>query len=258
MTIAVVTGAAGGIGKALNRTLGAIGHTIAVVDLEADRCAAEVAALIAAGIDAFAAPADIADARAVEAMAAAVLGRGDVAIVINNAGKASAPSFEAAASVEDWHDAQAINLNGAYYVARQFLPGMKAARAGVIVNIASTNGFGAYGNPAYSVAKAGLLHLTRQLAVEYGPFGIRALSIVPASVRTPAWDHRLAKNPKLFDEILQFYPLRRIIEPQDVANVVAFAVSDAARAITGSELIVDCGALAGNSLIADLITEADA
>jgi NAD(P)-dependent dehydrogenase (short-subunit alcohol dehydrogenase family) len=257
MTIAVVTGGAGGIGRALNRTLGRLGPTIAVVDLEPDRCASEVAALAAEGIDAFAAPADIADASAVDAMAKFVLARGSVAIVVNNAGKASAPSFEAAASVADWHEAQSINLNGAYYVARQFLPGMKAARAGVIVNIASTNGFGAYGNPAYSVAKAGLLHLTRQLAVEYGPFGIRAVSVVPASVRTPAWDHRLAKNPALFDEILKYYPLRRIVEPQDVANVVAFAVSDGARAISGSELIVDCGALAGNSQISDLITEAD-
>ena len=79
----------------------------------------------------------------------------------------------------------------------------------------------------------------------------------PGSVRTPAWDHRLQKNPRLFDEILKFYPLRRIVEPEDVANVVAFAVSDAARAITGSELVVDCGALAGNSLMADLITDAD-
>jgi NAD(P)-dependent dehydrogenase (short-subunit alcohol dehydrogenase family) len=258
MSIAVVTGAAGGIGRALNRTLGRQGHTVAVVDLEADRCAAEVASLAAEGIDAFAAPADIADAGAVEAMARIVLARGAVAVVVNNAGRASAPSFEAASGVADWHEAQSVNLNGAYYVARQFLPGMKAATSGVIVNIASTNGFGAYGNPAYSVAKAGLLHFTRQLAVEYGPFGIRAVSVVPASVRTPAWDHRLAKNPKLFDEILKFYPLRRIVEPQDVANVVAFAVSDAARAISGSELVVDCGALAGNSLIADLITEADA
>lgn len=256
MSIAVVTGAAGGIGRAINRALGRAGYTIAVVDLEPERCAAEVAELADEGLEAFAAPADITNPSAVAAMGVDVLAHGDVALVVNNAGRATASSFEAAAE-NDWDEAHALNLDAPYHVARQFLPAMKAARRGVIVNIASINALGAYGSPAYSVAKAGLLHLTRMLAVEYGPFGIRAISVVPGSVRTPAWDHRLQKNPRLFDEILKFYPLRRIVEPEDVANVVAFAVSDAARAITGSELVVDCGALAGNSLMADLITDAD-
>src|SRR5690606_33805222 len=143
----------------------------------------------------------------------------------------------------------ALNLDGANYVTRAFLPALKARRRGVIVNIASVNGLGTFGNPAYSVAKAGLIHLTRQLAVEYGPFGIRALSVVPGTVRSPAWDHRLAANPRLFAEIEKFCPLRRVAEPADVAAVVAFAVSDAARAMTGSELVVDCGLMAGNSLL---------
>lgn len=256
MAIAVVTGAAGGIGTAISRVLGRAGYTIAVVDVDPDRCAKAVAAIAAEGLDGFAAPADIADPRSVDRMVEAVLAHGEVDLVINNAGRASAPDF-ASSGEADWAEALGINVSGAFYVARKFLPGMQARRRGVIVNIASLNGVGAFGNPAYSVAKAGLLHLTRLLAVEYGPFGIRAVSVVPGSVRTPAWDHRLAKNPVLFDEILKYYPLRRIVEPEDVANVVAFAVSDAARAISGSELIVDCGAHAGNSLISDLITEAD-
>lgn len=256
MAIAVVTGAAGGIGTAITRVLGQAGHTIAVVDIEPERCERAVAALKAEGLDAFAAPTDIAGPASVDAMAEVILGRGEVELVINNAGRASAPDFESSGEA-DWAEAMGINVSGAFYVTRKFLPQMKARRRGVIVNIASLNGHGAFGNPAYSVAKAGLLHLTRLLAVEYGPFGIRAVSVVPASVRTPAWDHRLAKNPVLFDEILKYYPLRRIVEPEDVASVVAFAVSDAARAISGSELIVDCGAYAGNSLISDLITEAD-
>lgn len=256
MSIVVVTGAAGGIGRALGRVLGRVGHTIAVVDIEADRCTEAVEILARDGISAFAAPANISDIAAVTEMGRIINGRGDVAAVINNAGKASAPDLDSADEA-DWQAALDNNLTGAFNVTRQFIGGMKERRAGVIVNIASTNGFGAYGNPAYSVAKAGLLHYTRMLAVEYGPYGLRAVSIVPASVRTPAWDHRLAKNPALFDEILKYYPLRRIVEPEDVANVVAFAISDAARAISGSELVVDCGSRAGNSLISDLITEAD-
>jgi NAD(P)-dependent dehydrogenase (short-subunit alcohol dehydrogenase family) len=256
MSVAVVTGAAGGIGRAITSTLGGAGHTIAVVDLEASRCETAVAELMDLGVDAFGVPADIADLRSVQIMAEHVLRKGTVAIVVNNAGKASAPNFHASGE-EDWLAAQAVNLNGAYYVTEQFLPAMQEAKNGVIINIGSTNGLGAYGNPAYSVAKAGLLHYTKMLAVEYGRYGIRAVSIVPASVRTPAWDRRLEKNPRVFEDILKFYPLGRIVEAQDVANVVAFAASNAARAITGSELLVDCGARAGNSLIADLITDAD-
>jgi NAD(P)-dependent dehydrogenase (short-subunit alcohol dehydrogenase family) len=256
MSIVVVTGAAGGIGRALGRVLGRLGHTIAVVDIEEQRCADTVEELARDGVQAFAAPANISDLEGVARMGRLVLSRGDVTAVVNNAGKASAPDL-ASADEADWQAALDNNLTGAFNVTRQFIAGMKDRRGGVIVNIASTNGFGAYGNPAYSVAKAGLLHYTRMLAVEYGPFGLRAVSVVPASVRTPAWDHRLARNPALFEEILKYYPLRRIVEPEDVANVVAFAISDAARAISGSELIVDCGARAGNSMIAELITEAD-
>lgn len=256
MSIAVVTGAAGGIGRAINRALGRAGHTIAVVDLERERCEAEAAALAELGIAAFAAPADVTQVEAVAAMAERVLSRGEVRVVVNNAGRAVAPTF-AATDEAQWRAELALNLDAAHAVTRRFLPGMVAAGGGVVVNIASINGIGAYGNPAYSVAKAGLLHFTRMLAVEYGPAGIRAVSVVPGSVRTPAWDARLERNPRLFEEILKFYPLRRIAEPGDVAGVVAFVVSDAARAITGTEIVVDNGASAGNGLMAALITEAD-
>jgi NAD(P)-dependent dehydrogenase (short-subunit alcohol dehydrogenase family) len=256
MAIAVVTGGAGGIGMAVCRALSAAGHAVAVVDIDAARSEAAAARLVADDVNAFAAPADVTDPAAVGAMARAVLGRGDVGIVVNNAGHAFAASFDGA-DEGDWRRSLALNLDGASYVARAFLPALKARRQGVIVNIASVNGLGAYGNPAYSVAKAGLIHLTRQLAVEYGPLGIRVLSVVPGTVRSPAWDHRLAVNPRLFDEIAKFYPLRRVADPEDVAAVVAFAVSDAARAMTGTELVVDCGLTAGNTMLADIITAND-
>ena len=256
MPIAVVTGGAGDIGMAICRALGAAGHACAVVDVDEARCAAAAGTLQAEGLEAFAASADVADPEAVRAMADAVAARDDVAVVVNNAGKASAPDFESADEA-DWLEAQAINLNGAYFVTRAFLPGLKARGGGAIVNIASGNGLGAYGNPAYSVAKAGLLHFTRLLAVEYGPHGIRAVSVVPGSVRTRAWTHRIEKNPELMDELREWYPLGRIAEPEDVANVVAFVASDTARAITGSEILVDCGGLAGNTVLAELITAGD-
>jgi NAD(P)-dependent dehydrogenase (short-subunit alcohol dehydrogenase family) len=256
MAIAVVTGGAGGIGMAICRALSAAGHAIAVVDIDVARSEAAAALLVEADVNAFAAPADVTDPEAVEAMARAVLGRGDVGIVVNNAGHAFAAGF-AASDNDDWRRSLALNLDAASYVTRAFLPGLTARRQGVIINIASVNGVGTYGNPAYSVAKAGLIHLTRQLAVELGPLGIRVLSVVPGTVRSPAWEHRLAANPALFDEIAKFYPLRRVADPEDVAAVVAFAASDAARAMTGTELVVDCGLTAGNSMLADMITKND-
>jgi NAD(P)-dependent dehydrogenase (short-subunit alcohol dehydrogenase family) len=256
MSIAVVTGGAGGIGAATCRALGRAGYTAAIVDIDATRMATLEVQLVAEGIAAFAVTADLTNHAAVAAMADAVLARGDVSVVVNNAGHAFAASFETA-DADDWRRSMALNLDAAHDVSRAFLPALKARGGGVIVNVASVNGIGSYGNPAYSVAKAGLIHLTRQLAVEYGPFGIRAVSVVPGSVRTPAWAHRLDANPKLIEEILKFYPLRRIAEPEDVAAVIAFVASDAARAITGTEIVVDNGLTAGNTLIADAITAND-
>lgn len=256
MSIAVVTGGAGDIGREICRALGRAGYTIAIADLSAEKCETVAAELGGEGIAAFGAPVDITDKASVAAMAAAVLGRGDVAAVINNAGVAYAPDFETT-DEENWAAALSVNLTGAYQVARVFLPGMQAARRGVIVNISSGNGVIYAGQPAYSVAKAGLIHFTRMLAVEYGRYNIRALAVVPGSVKTQAWAHRAALNPNIFEEIRRWYPLGRIVEAREVASVVAFAVSDAASAMSGSSLVVDCGALAGNTVMAEEITRGD-
>lgn len=256
MSIAVVTGGAGDIGREICLALGKAGHIIAVVDRNAERCTDFATELAAQKLEAFAVPTDITDRNAVAAMADAVLQRGSVTALINNAGVASAPDFETT-DEDNWLDAQAINLNAAYFVARRFLPGMQAARKGVIVNVSSGNGVIYAGAPAYSVAKAGLIHFTRMLAVEYGKYGIRALTVVPGSVKTQAWAHREKHNPQIWEQIRKWYPLGRIVEAREVASVVAFAVSDAASAMTGSTLTVDCGALAGNDVFGKEITAGD-
>lgn len=256
MRVAVVTGGAGDIGREICLALGKAGYTIAVVDLAPEKCDAWAGELQAQGIDAFGVATDITDRASVAAMAQAVLARGDVGTVINNAGVAYAPDFDTT-DEDSWMAAQNTNLNGAYFVARQFLPGMQAARKGVVVNISSGNGLIYAGAPAYSVAKAGLIHFTKMLAVEYGPYGIRALCVVPGSVKTQAWAHRAVVNPNIFDDIRKWYPLGRIVEAREVASVVAFAVSDAASAMSGSSLIVDCGALAGNTVMSEEMTRGD-
>ena len=256
MTIAVVTGGAGDIGREICRALGQAGFAIAVVDRNAERCMEFAAELTTQGFDAFGVPTDITDRASVAAMAEAVHKRGQVGAVINNAGVASAPDFETT-DEDNWVAAQAVNLNGAYFVARRFLPQMQEARKGVIVNVSSGNGVIYAGAPAYSVAKAGLIHFTRMLAVEYGPYGIRALTVVPGSVKTQAWAQREKHNPQIWEQIRKWYPLGRIVEAAEVAKVVAFAVSDAASAMTGSSLVVDCGALAGNDVFGREITAGD-
>jgi NAD(P)-dependent dehydrogenase (short-subunit alcohol dehydrogenase family) len=256
MSIALVTGGAGDIGREICKALGKAGYTVAVGDLTVEKCEAFVAELRADGIAALAASVDITDKASVAAMAKALLAAGEVSVVVNNAGVAYAPDFEST-DEDNWSAAIQVNLTGAYFVSRQFLPAMQQRRKGVIINISSGNGLIYAGAPAYSVAKAGLMHFTRMLAVEYGPFGIRALTVVPGSVRTQAWAQREKHNPQIWEQIKKWYPLGRIVEASEVAGVVAFAASDAASAMTGSTLTVDCGVIAGNDVFGREITAGD-
>jgi NAD(P)-dependent dehydrogenase (short-subunit alcohol dehydrogenase family) len=131
---------------------------------------------------------------------------------------------------------------------------MQQKRQGSIIAVGSVNGLSALGDPAYSAAKAGMISLTRSLALEYGRFGIRSNIVLPATVRTPLWDERAKKDPKVLATLMRWYPLGRIVEPIDVARVIGFLASDAAAAITGAALPVDCGLTAGNIVMARELT----
>ena len=130
-------------------------------------------------------------------------------------------------------------------------------RRGAIVNVGSVNGLAALGDPAYSAAKAGMISMTRSLALEYGRFGIRVNIVLPGTVRTPLWDERAAKDPKVLSTLARWYPLARIVEPIDVARAIGFLASDNAAAITGAALPVDCGLSAGNIVMARELTLED-
>jgi NAD(P)-dependent dehydrogenase (short-subunit alcohol dehydrogenase family) len=134
---------------------------------------------------------------------------------------------------------------------------MKARRAGAIVNIGSVNGLAAFGDPAYSAGKAGMISLTRSLALEFGRYNIRINIVCPGTVRTPIWDARTAQNPEVLTRLQRWYPLGRIVEPIEVVRAVAFLASDAASAITGVVLPVDCGLTAGNLVMARELTLED-
>ena len=134
---------------------------------------------------------------------------------------------------------------------------MLGRRTGAIVNIGSVNGLAALGDPAYSAAKAGMISMTRSLAQEYGRYGIRVNIILPGTVRTPIWNERVKKDPRVLKTLERWYPLGRIVEPSDIANAVAFLASNLAGAITGVALPVDCGLTAGNIVMARELTLED-
>lgn len=238
--LAIVTGAAGDIGRAIAARLGKDHDLVVLADR--DLAAAERAAtLLGAGFVPL--QVDVTDAASCAAMATQVAGLGTLATLVNNAGAARAVSLQST-SVEDWQADRALNLDAAFVVFQAVAEQLKAAQ-GAVINIVSVNGLGIFGHPAYSAAKAGMIHLTRAIAVEYGKFGIRANAVAPGTVRTQAWEARAAANPGVFDEAAAHYALGRIATADDVAEAVGFLASPLAAAITGTCLPVDCGLTAG-------------
>ena len=251
--IVAITGAAGGIGQSLVRHFSAEGAAIAAID-KSEALVGLAAEWRSSGMTIAHEVCDIGDQAAVaQAFAALVKALGPIDILVNNAGFSSHPTF-ARTNPESWNHEVNGNLNGAYYCAHAVLDGMRTKGGGAIVAIGSVNGLGALGDPAYSAAKAGLISLTKSLALEYGRFNIRANIVLPGTVRTPLWERRAAKDPKVLETLRKWYPLGRIVDPDDVAKAVAFLASDAAAAITGAALPVDCGLSAGNIVMARELT----
>ncbi|WP_159588802.1 SDR family oxidoreductase [Chelativorans xinjiangense] len=244
---AVVTGAAGDIGRAIAARLAEDHDVVVMADL--DGAAAEKAAAGLAGAARFiAAQCDVTHRDAVKELTAEAARHGKVRTLVNNAGAARDASLQETAA-ENWQKDIALNLEAAFLCFKAFEEALKKSQ-GAVVNIASVNGLQVFGHPAYSAAKAGLIHLTKLIAVEYGRFGIRANAVAPGTVRTQAWDARAAANPNVFEEARRWYPLQRIASPEDVANAVKFLASPLAAAITGTCLPVDCGLTAGQAELA--------
>ena len=232
--VAIVTGAAGGIGKAIAERLAGAGAAVLIADLHADRAEAVAATLRAAGRRAAAVGADVSDAGAVARIFAA--GReafGDCTLLVNNAGHVHQSSFEDLA-VADWDRMIAVHLRGTFLCCRAALPAMLAAGDGVIVNIASQLGqIGGVDLVHYSAAKAGIIGLTKALAREVSARGVRVNAVAPGPIETElvralSAEWRAAKKAQL--------PLGRFGAPEDVAETVAFLASPAAGIYVGQTL----------------------
>ncbi|MBO0344064.1 SDR family oxidoreductase [Roseibium sp. CAU 1637] len=251
-TVAVVTGAAGDIGLAIAQRLSQTHDKILLVDLNE-----EALASISRDLGNAFTPhvCDVTDPTACKAMAASAMALGGVTTLVNNAGAARAVSL-GDTTPEIFKQDMVLNLE-ACYLTFQALESALRETSGSVVNIASVNGLGVFGHPAYSAAKAGMVHLTKLIAVEYGKYGIRSNAVAPGTVRTQAWEERAAANPNVFEEAKRWYPLQRVARPLDVANAVAFLSGPEASAISGVCLPVDCGLLAGQAELARTFSQSD-
>ncbi|MER5783936.1 SDR family NAD(P)-dependent oxidoreductase [Streptomyces mobaraensis] len=241
----LITGAGRGIGAATALRLAGEGARVLVTDADGERAEGTARAIREAGLTAEAHVCDVTDREAVEAAVAHAADRfGGLDVLVNNALSCTPDPerFEDHAD-EPWHRDLDVTLGGAFRCARAALPHLAAAGGrGAIVNIGSVNGEQDFGNHAYSAAKAGLASLTRTLAGEAAPRGVRVNLIAPGTVHTPNWDGR----EDALRRAAGHYPLGRVGRPEDVAAAVAFLASRDASWITGVTLPVDGGILVSN------------
>ena len=244
--VALITGAAHGIGRATARRLAGEGAAVVIADIDTEAADSTARHLTASGAAAAAFSCDVGEPGSVAAAVDGAVRRfGRLDVLVNNVGVATDTPFE---DVDDdeWQRQVDPTLNGAVRSIRSALPHLLAAPSGAVVTVGSVNGLAGFGNEAYSAAKAGLVSLTQNLALRYGRRGVRFNLVAPGTVRTRIWNRRIATDPEVLDRMADHYPLGRIGEPDDIAAAVAFLASDDAAWITGTVLRVDGGVLAGH------------
>ena len=246
--VALVTGAASGIGRATAALFAAEGARLAITDIDASGLADTAASLD--GHDVFAQTGDASRAADVEAITAAALARyGRVDVLCNIAGR-SAFGDVMTTSEEEWDAIIGANLKSVFLFSRAVLPGMIARGAGVIVNTGSVWGIAAGANAAaYSASKGAILSLTRSMAVDHARQGIRVNAICPGGVDTPMLERYAGALPNVSPaaarNILRMsHPLGRLADPQEIARGALFLACDDSSFMTGSNLVLDGGFLA--------------
>ncbi|MDO6585992.1 SDR family oxidoreductase [Salipiger sp. 1_MG-2023] len=236
---AIVTGAGSGFGEGIAMRFAAEGAQVLVADINL-----EGAERVAAACGGVAQRVDVADGASVEAMVvAAQAGFGKVDILVNNAGVTHLPAYMEDVSEADFDRVFAVNCKSVYLTARALVPGMKAAGAGAILNVASTAGVSP--RPKlnwYNSSKGWMNTATRAMAVELAPFGVRVNAINPVAGDTPLLSSFMGEDtPEIRAKFLSTIPLGRFSTPEDMANAALFLCSDEASMVTGVCMQVDGG-----------------
>ena len=239
--VSVVTGGNRGIGRALATALAEAGSDLVLLVRDREGTAAAVAELESLGVSALAVTADVTDAGQVQRAVDEVLNRlGQVDVLVNNAGTCiHRPALEV--TEEEWRSVMSVNVDGLWHCSQAFGRQMVAQRGGVIVNIGSISGQivnRPQWQPAYNASKAAVHQLTKSLAAEWAPHGVRVNALAPGYIKT---EMAPVDEPQFRQHWIEDAPMRRYATPDELGPSVVYLASDASSFMTGSVLVVDGG-----------------
>lgn len=241
--VAIVTGAAGGMGKAIARLFAEEGASVLATDIQFEKLDAWVQEARKAGLTVSSIRHEVSsetDWQQVVSKAIQSFGRLD--ILVNNAGVYQPMETTEATSLERWNRLLAINLTSAFLGAKTALPHLKKSGKGSVVNISSIAGMVGGNGAPYSASKAGMRLLTKDQAVEFAPFHIRVNSIHPGGVKTPMTENIMPTDPAVLDAMMTaMCPMGRMGEAIEIAYGALFLASDESSYVTGAELVIDGG-----------------
>lgn len=242
--VALVTGAGGSIGSQVALALAEAGFALAINDVDAAAAERSAQSVRQSGGKAQVYVADVGDSAAVDTMVQAIdAQQGPLAVLVNNAGNPGKFSLLVDMSDETWANTLRVHLSGAFFLIRASARRMVKHGWGRIINIASLAGVrGTIGSGEYGAAKAGLINLTKTAAKELGPHGITVNALTPGMVATAVNLGLKAKGSAFIDSAVQGMPVARMIEPSEIAQLVAYLCADAAASINGSTIPIDGGA----------------
>ncbi len=246
--IAIVTGGASGIGEASAKRFAIEGASVLVVDIRRDRAEAVAEAITQQGGEAHGFGANIAEPDDVEAMVAAAVDRwGGLDVLYSDAGTIR-PGTAVELEPRDWDLVMNVNVRSVYLGAKYAVPAMEARGGGSIINTASISGLhGDGGSVVYAASKAAVINLTRALSTDHAPDGVRVNAICPGTIATPPVQ-RMMSDPAVLERNINAHALRRLGQPDEIANVATWLASDESSFISGEAIVVDGGLRAQSPL----------